>query len=211
MKNATAMWSTNSTSWYIPPQIESRVSERYLYIHIHRGIIHNSQKVETTQGCLYERRDNWNTAQLHMEHKVCGLSHVRLFVTPWTAACQDPLSMEFSSQDYWSGLPLPTPEDLPDPGIKPKSPALVGGFFTTEPPGKSTWNVACVCVCVCCLCVLVTQSCLTLCDLMDCSLPGSSVHGILLARILEWVVRMSTLKRKGFLSMLYHGWTFHGT
>ena len=67
---------------------------------------------------------------------MCGLSHVQLFVTPWTAACQDPLSMEFSSQDYWSGLPLPTPGDLPDPGIKPESPALVGGFFTTEAPVK---------------------------------------------------------------------------
>ena len=74
-----------------------------------------------------------------MEHKVCGLSHVRLFVTPWTAACQDPLSMEFSRQEYWVRLSFPTPGDLPDPGIKPVSPAypvLAGGFFTTEPHGK---------------------------------------------------------------------------
>ena len=68
-----------------------------------------------------------------------SLSHVLLFVTPWTIALQDPLSMEFSRQEYWSGLPLPTPRNLPDPGIKPASlasPALTGGFFTTEPPGK---------------------------------------------------------------------------
>ena len=45
-------------------------------------------------------------------------------------------SMEFSRQEYWSGLPFPSPEDLPDPVIKPVSPALVGRFFTTEPPGK---------------------------------------------------------------------------
>ena len=58
---------------------------------------------------------------------------------PMTVACQAPLSMEFSRQEYWSGLPCPTPGDLPDPGIKPmslSSPALVGGFFTTVLPGK---------------------------------------------------------------------------
>ena len=58
---------------------------------------------------------------------------------PMTVAFQAPLSMEFSRQEYWSGLPCPTPGDLPDPGIKPMSlasPALVGGFFTTALPGK---------------------------------------------------------------------------
>ena len=67
------------------------------------------------------------------------LSHFRLFATPWTVAHQAPLSMEFSRQGYWSGLPFPPPGDLPDPGIKPESlafPALAGGFFTTEQPGK---------------------------------------------------------------------------
>ena len=56
-------------------------------------------------------------------------------------ACQAPLSMEFSRQEYWSGLPFPTPEDLPDPGIEPMSlasPALAGRFFTTVPPGSPT-------------------------------------------------------------------------
>ena len=67
-------------------------------------------------------------------------SRVRLFVSPWTVAHQAPLSMGFSRQDFWSGLPCPPPRDLPDPGIRPTSlmsPALAGGFFTTEPPGKS--------------------------------------------------------------------------
>ena len=62
-------------------------------------------------------------------------SHIQLFVTLWTVACQAPLSMGFSRQEYWSGLPYPPPEDLPDPEIKPaspKSPALAGGFFTTS-------------------------------------------------------------------------------
>ena len=68
------------------------------------------------------------------------LSCVQLFVTPWTVACQDPLSMEFSRQEYWSGLPFTTPGDLPDPKIKAASlasPALAGGFFTTESLGNS--------------------------------------------------------------------------
>ena len=51
-------------------------------------------------------------------------------------ACQAPLSVEFSRQEYWSGLPFPTPGDLLNTGIEPVSPALAGGFFTTEPPAK---------------------------------------------------------------------------
>ena len=67
----------------------------------------------------------------------CMLSHVQLFVTPWTVAHQAPLSMGFSRQEYSSGLPFPPPGYLPDPGIKSASPALAGGFFTTESPGNS--------------------------------------------------------------------------
>ena len=56
--------------------------------------------------------------------KVKSLSRVRLFATPWTVAHQAPLSMGFSRQEYWSGLPFPSPGDLPDPGIEPRSPVL---------------------------------------------------------------------------------------
>ena len=64
------------------------------------------------------------------------------FVTPWTVACQAPLSMGFSRQEeYWSGLPFPSPGDLPDPGTEPASPVLAGRFFTTEPPGKPKYLV----------------------------------------------------------------------
>ena len=62
-----------------------------------------------------------------------------LTVTPKTVAQQAPLSVEFSGQEYWSGLPFPPPGDLPDPQIKSTSlmsPALAGKFFTSEPPGK---------------------------------------------------------------------------
>ena len=71
------------------------------------------------------------------------LSHVQLFVISWTIARQAPLSMEFSRQEYWSGLPFPPPGDLPDPGIKPAShmaPALAGVFFTVKPPGKAIFG-----------------------------------------------------------------------
>ena len=60
---------------------------------------------------------------------------------PMTVACQAPLSMGFSRQEYWSGLPVPSPRDLPNPGIKPESPALAGGLFTAEPPGKPTHHL----------------------------------------------------------------------
>ena len=69
------------------------------------------------------------------------LSHVRLSATPSTVANQAPLSMEFSRQEYWRGLPFPTSADLPDPGIEPESPALAGRFLTTEPPGKTLLSV----------------------------------------------------------------------
>ena len=57
-------------------------------------------------------------------------------MTPWTIAHQAYLSLEFFRQEYWSGLPFATPENLPNLGIKPVSPALASGFFTIEPPGK---------------------------------------------------------------------------
>ena len=64
------------------------------------------------------------------------LSHVWLFVTPWTTARQTPLSMEFSRQEYWSELPFSSPGDIPDPGIEPWLPALQADFLPSEPPGN---------------------------------------------------------------------------
>ena len=93
--------------------------------------------------------------------------------TPWTIAHQAPLCMEFSRQEYWSELPFPFPGNLPNPGIELRSPALQADALPSELQGKSESEV--------------TQLCLTLYDFMDCSLPGSSVHGIFQARILEWV------------------------
>ena len=64
------------------------------------------------------------------------VSRILLFVAPGTVAFQALLSMEFSRQECWNGLPFPTPGDLPNQGIKLAYPALAGGLFTTEPPGK---------------------------------------------------------------------------
>ena len=78
-------------------------------------------------------------ARQHLIVHECMLNYfgrVRLFGTLWTVACQDPLSLGFSRQEYWSGLPCSSPGDLPDPGIEPESPALQVYSLPTEPPGK---------------------------------------------------------------------------
>ena len=67
--------------------------------------------------------------------EVKSLSRVRLFATPWTVAYQASPSMGFSRQEYWSGLPFPSPGKLSDPGIEPRSPALEADTLTSEPPG----------------------------------------------------------------------------
>ena len=87
------------------------------------------------------------------------------FATPRTVARRTPLSMGFPRQEYWSGLPFPSPGDLPDPGIEPTSPASAGRFFTTALPGKDSVQFS-----------SVAQLCPTLCDSMDCSTPGFPVY-----------------------------------
>ena len=72
--------------------------------------------------------------------KVKLLSHVWLFATPWTVAHQAPQSMEFSRQEYWSGLPFPSPGDLPDPEIEPGSPALQADALLSEPQGSPKFH-----------------------------------------------------------------------
>ena len=78
---------------------------------------------------------------------VCMLSRVQLFATPWTVARQALLSMGSPMQEYWSGLPFPSPGDLPNPGFKPLSlvsSTLVGRFFTPGPPGKPWPSKGCI-------------------------------------------------------------------
>ena len=98
-------------------------------------------------------------------------------------ACQASLSMEFSRQKHWSGLPFPSPGSRPDPGIEPGSPALQADSLLSESTGK----LLCMCAAAAAAAAAKSlQSCLTLCDPIDGSPPGSPVPGILQARTLEW-------------------------
>ena len=101
-------------------------------------------------------------------HCCCRYLVVWLFWDP-IVAHQAPPSMGFSRQEYWNGLPFPSPEDLPDPGVEAASPALQVDSLSLSHLGSPVYVHAVLC--------LVTQSCPTLCDPLDCSLPGSSVHG----------------------------------
>ena len=108
-------------------------------------IIIKKQNTQNTQRCLVQNqkvRREFERAFFSLLFCGCLLScfsHIWLFATLWTVAHQAPLSKGFSRQAYCNGLPCPPPEDLPDPGMEPKSltsPALAGGFFTTN----TTWE-----------------------------------------------------------------------
>ena len=123
------------------------------------------------------------SSQLALQHVLPScISHVHLFVTPWTIAHQAPLSMGSSRQEYWSGLPCPLPGDLLHPRIEPKShvaPALWADSLPLVPPGKPHG-------------CLVTQLCLSLCNPIDCPCQAPLWMGILQAEILEWVAMPSS-------------------
>ena len=98
------------------------ITQDYLISHFQIFLITHFSHASKTHACM-------------LSH----FSHVQLFVTLWTVAHLAPLSMAFSRQKYWSGLPCPPPGDLPNPGIRPMSlmsPASAGGFFTTSTPWK---------------------------------------------------------------------------
>ena len=123
-----------------------------VYISVHSplcskgALLPNSSKETTKQldfvhvsyYCFVQARIEVLPQESKAERVLCSpLSHVQLFATPWTVALQAPLSMGFSRQEYWSGLPFLSPGDLSDPGIKPRSPALQVDYLSSEPPGKS--------------------------------------------------------------------------
>ena len=82
----------------------------------------------------------WYRVSSQYQRKVKSLSRVQLFVTLWTIAYQAALSMGFSRQGYWSGLPFPSPGDLPNPGIEPGPPALQADALPSAPPGTSQYQ-----------------------------------------------------------------------
>ena len=95
-----------------------------------------SIRVFSNESALHIRWPKYWSFTLGWTGWISLLSHVQFFATPWTVALQAPLSMGFSRQEYWSGLPFPSPGDLPDPGIKPRSSALQAEFLPSEPSGK---------------------------------------------------------------------------
>ena len=108
----------------------------------------------------------------------------------WAIAHQVPLSMGFFRQEYWNGLPFPSPGNLPNPGIESASPALQSDSLPPEPPGKpvlDTWRLFCSSVQF----RSATQSCPALCDLMGCSMSGFPVHHQLPEPIQTHVHRIS--------------------
>ena len=86
------------------------------------------------EGYSISSKGSLPTVEEKKERKKESVNRVWLFVTPWTVACQASLSMEFSKQENWSGLPFPSPGDLPDPGIKPRSLALQAVSLPSELP-----------------------------------------------------------------------------
>ena len=96
----------------------------------------NRTRISCIAGRFFTNRDIREAQGCIRAMKVKSLSRVRLSATPWTIAHQAPLSMGFARQEYWSGLPFPSPGDRPNPGIDPRSPALRADALTSEPPGK---------------------------------------------------------------------------
>ena len=101
------------------------------------GIL-QARTLEWVSISFYKREAFYIQLNLNFLHVylLSHFSYVQLSATLWTVACQAPLSMRFSRQEYWNGLPCPPPGNLPNTGIEPASPALAGGFFTTS----ATWE-----------------------------------------------------------------------
>ena len=118
-----------------------------------RAVLLTSRKDELWNQYFCEVCIGGTNSILYMKVKVKLLSRVRLFATPKTVAYQAPMSMGFSRQEYWSGLPLPSPGDLPNPGIESGSPALQADTLTSEPPRKPI-----LVHCSCCVASVVSDS-----------------------------------------------------
>ena len=184
---------------------------------IHGNVIHNSQKVETTQMPINTWKGKQNRVYPYdgmlLLLLLSRFSRVRLLTTPQTVAHQAPLPMGFSRQEYWSGLPFPSPMHESEKWkwscsvmSNPQRPHGLQPTRLLHPwdfPGKSA-GVGCHCLLQCMKVKSeseVTQSCPTLSDPMDCSPPGSSIHGIFQARVLEWGAIASLVGYEGWISL----------
>ena len=145
VKNLPAMWETwvRSLGWEDP--LEKRTLPTPVFW---PGEFHGLYSPQTCkESDTTERLSlSLSTFSFHICYILLFSHSVVLdsFVTPWTVAHQNPLSTGFPREEYWSGLPFPSPEDLPDSGIGPVSPALAGGSLTSEQLGKSYVTYGCV-------------------------------------------------------------------
>ena len=132
-------------------EIQIKTTMRYHLTPVRIAIVKYSTKNQNWRGYGEMRRvlhRCWNVSWEQPLWRQCAcmlsrFSRVWLFVTPWTVTCQTPLSMGFSSQEYWSEFPCPPPGELPDSGIEPTSlmfPALEGRFFTTSTTWEAHWD-----------------------------------------------------------------------
>ena len=135
----------------------TEIGRTYFSVHYYPKYIENYKTVRKNK----DKRNNQNDKQIY------EMVPNTISETPWTVVYHAPPSMGFSRQEYWSGLPFPSPGDLPDTGIKPGSPTLEADALTSEPPGKPIRQVQFN---------SVTQSCLTLCNPMNCTMLDLSVH-----------------------------------
>ena len=132
------------TGWYSrhhhgrPPSIHCQSSLPTSYLKVKRLAAHLP-----SPPCIWPRAGLQGEVKVKVKMKVKSLSRVRL-CDPWTVAHQAPLSMGFSRQEYWSELPFPSPGDLPDPGIEPRSPTLQADALTSAPPGKPLVRAKCL-------------------------------------------------------------------
>ena len=129
-------------SLFTPPQLCNDIYYIALHFFVYICLFYEGRVYISIEACI---PSNWFRAWLRARAEwtpICcdwvkSLSRVRLFVTPWMVAYKAPPSMGFSRQEYWSGLPFPSPGDLPNPGIEPGFPALQINALPSESPGKS--------------------------------------------------------------------------
>ena len=127
--------------WKLQPDCGQRLRMRKVVLWTSTKIQCMGQSWKVNHRIKYYKIFDWpqrrqNGGEVDETKEVKSLSRVQLFATPWTVAHQAPPSMEFSRQEYWSGLPFPSPGDLPHPGIEPGSPALWADALLSEPPGN---------------------------------------------------------------------------